>query len=149
MTYWVEGFAKVYPNVKIQVEGKGSSTAPPALIAGTSQLGPMSRRMKAEEIDAFEQKYGYKPRLIAVALDGLAVYVHKDNPVKSLLHAAGGFDFLEHEKARRQGREQVGRSGSDGRMGSRPVSLYGRNSASGTYGFFRKSCWTKEIINPP
>src|SRR5688572_26479312 len=84
MTYWVEGFAKHYPNVKIQVEGKGSSTAPPALIAGTAQLGPMSRKMKAEEVDAFEQKYGYKPKLIAVALDTLAIYVHKDNPIQSM-----------------------------------------------------------------
>ena len=84
MTFWVEGFARFYPSVKIQVEGKGSSTAPPAHIVGTSQLGPMSRKMKAEEIDAFEKKYGYKPLLVAVALDGLAVYVHKDNPIKSL-----------------------------------------------------------------
>ena len=46
MTLWAESFKKQYPNVKIQIEGKGSSTAPPALIAGTAQLGPMSREMK-------------------------------------------------------------------------------------------------------
>ena len=43
MTLWAETFRKFYPNVKIQIEGKGSSTAPPALIAGTAQFGPMSR----------------------------------------------------------------------------------------------------------
>ncbi len=67
MTLWAEGFQKQYPNVQIQIEGKGSSTAPPALIAGTAQLGPMSRAMKAEEIDDFEKKYGYKPTAIRVA----------------------------------------------------------------------------------
>ncbi len=46
MTFWSEGFAKHYPNVKLQAEGKGSSTAPPELIDGTAQLGPMSREMK-------------------------------------------------------------------------------------------------------
>jgi phosphate transport system substrate-binding protein len=83
MTFWAEGFQKQYPNVRIQIEGKGSSTAPPALISGTAQLGPMSRAMKAEEIDEFEKKYGYKPTAIRVAVDALAVYVNKDNPLES------------------------------------------------------------------
>jgi phosphate transport system substrate-binding protein len=138
MTFWVEGFAKQYPNVKIQVEGKGSSTAPPALIAGTSQLGPMSRRMKAEEIDAFEQKWGYKPRMIAVALDGLAVYVHKDNPIKSLKLQDVDSIFSSTKK---RGGKSVGTWGDLGLTGewaNKPLSLYGRNSASGTYGFFKE-----------
>ena len=81
MTLWAEGFKKFYPNVKIEVEGKGSSTAPPALIGGTASLGPMSRPMKADEIDAFEKKFGYKPTEIKVSIDALAVFVHKDNPL--------------------------------------------------------------------
>ena len=84
MTFWAEGFGKLYPNVKMQIEGKGSTTAPPALIAGTAQFGPMSREMKADEINKFEKKFGYKPTAIRVALDALAVYVHKDNPIQSL-----------------------------------------------------------------
>ena len=84
MTLWAEGFRAIYPNVNIQIEGKGSSTAPPALIEGTAQLGPMSRPMKDSEKQAFEQKYGYKPVEIPVAIDALAVFVHKDNPIKSL-----------------------------------------------------------------
>lgn len=138
MTYWAEGFAKIYPNVKIQVEGKGSSTAPPALIAGTAQLGPMSRRMKAEEIDAFEKKYGYKPRLIAVALDGLAVFVHKDNPVKALNMQQ--VDAIFSSTKKRGGRDisKWGDVGLTGEWAKKPLSLYGRNSASGTYGFFKE-----------
>src|SRR5688572_16941825 len=84
MTLWGEAFSRSYPNVKLQVEGKGSSTAPPALIEGTAQLGPMSRKMKKEEIDKFEAKYGYPPTGVRVALDGLAVYVNKDNPLTEL-----------------------------------------------------------------
>src|SRR3989337_2561976 len=80
MTFWAEGFKANYPNVNIQIEGKGSSTAPPALTEGTSQLGPMSRAMKDTEASAFEQKTGYKPTPVKVAIDALAVFVHKDNP---------------------------------------------------------------------
>src|SRR5262249_4864300 len=68
MTLWAEGLQKQYPNVKIQIEGKGSSTAPPALIAGTAQLGPMSRTMKPTEVDDFEKKYGYKPSNVRTAV---------------------------------------------------------------------------------
>ncbi|KAK3604257.1 hypothetical protein CHS0354_002065 [Potamilus streckersoni] len=84
MTFWGEEFKKLYPSVNVQVEGKGSSTAPPALIEGVSQLGPMSREMKDSEIQAFEKKYGFKPLKIAVAVDALAVYVNKENPLEQL-----------------------------------------------------------------
>ena len=87
MTLWAEGFRKQYPSVKIQIEGKGSSTAPPALIEGTAQLGPMSRAMKSTEIDSFERKFRYKPTAFPVAIDALAVYVNKDNPVQGLTMA--------------------------------------------------------------
>ena len=84
MTLWTESFKREYPNVNIQVQAAGSSTAPPALTQGTSSFGPMSRRMKDREIEAFEIRYGYKPTAIRVAVDALAVYVHKDNPIASL-----------------------------------------------------------------
>jgi phosphate transport system substrate-binding protein len=138
MTFWAEGFAKLYPNVRIQIEGKGSSTAPPALIAGTSQLGPMSRKMKVEEIDAFETKYGYKPRMIAVALDALAVYVHKDNPIEALTMQQLDSIF---SMTRKRGGKDFGTWGDIGLTGewkNRPISLFGRNSASGTYGYFKE-----------
>lgn len=139
MTYWAEGFAKFYPNVKIQVEGKGSSTAPPALIARTAQLGPMSRPMKNTEIDAFEAAVGYKPTELRTALDSLAVYVNKDNPVESLSLPQVDAMF---SKTRTLGEEQDisrwGQVGLTGDWSGRPISLYGRNSASGTYGFFKE-----------
>jgi len=139
MTYWAESFQKFYPNAKIQIEGKGSSTAPPALISGTAQLGPMSRQMKGSEVDQFEKKYGYKPTPIRTSVDALAVFVNKDNPIKCLSFSQVDAIF---SKSRRQGAKDDirtwGQLGLTGEWASRPISLYGRNSASGTYGFFKE-----------
>ncbi|GMU67363.1 MAG: hypothetical protein AMXMBFR36_36370 [Acidobacteriota bacterium] len=144
MTFWAEGFQKQYPNVRIQIEGKGSSTAPPALISGTSQLGPMSRGMKAEEIDEFEKKYGYKPTVIRVAVDGLAVYVHKDNPLDQLTLAEVDAIFSDTRKGGfKRGVATWGDLGMTGEFAAKPISLYGRNSASGTYGFFKENALFK------
>ena len=139
MTLWSETFQKFYPNVKVQIEGKGSSTAPPALIAGTAQLGPMSRSMKGTEVDQFEKKYGFKPTQIRTAVDALAVFVNKDNPIKCLTLVQVDAAF---SKSRRWGyKEDVktwGQLGLTGDWANRPISLFGRNSASGTYGFFKE-----------
>ena len=139
MTLWAESFSKFYPNVKIQIEGKGSSTAPPALIAGTAQLGPMSRPMRGTEIDQFEKKFGYKPTPVRTAVDALAVFVNKDNPIKCLTMEQ--VDAI-YSKSRRFGYKKDvktwGQLGLAGDWADRPISLYGRNSASGTYGFFKE-----------
>ena len=137
MAFWTEGFKKVYPSVVTQVEGKGSSTAPPALIEGTAQLGPMSREMKSTEIDEFEKKFGYKPTAIPVAIDALAIYVHKDNPVKGL--TLQQVDAILSSTYKRGGKP-IGTWGEAGlaEWGGKAISLYGRNSASGTYGFVKK-----------
>jgi phosphate transport system substrate-binding protein len=138
MTLWGEAFSKMYPNVKIQVEGKGSSTAPPALIAGTAQFGPMSRPMKPTEIDQFEKKHGYKPLMLRTAFDALAVYVNKDNPIEKLTLAQVDAVFSKTRKRGGKNAATWGQLGLTGDWASRPISLYGRNSASGTYGFFKE-----------
>ena len=137
MTYWAEGFRKQYPNVNIQIEGKGSSTAPPALIEGTAQIGPMSRKMKTSEIEAFESKYGFKPLQIGVALDSLGVFVNKDNPIQELSLQQIDAIFSKNRKGGYPQDivtwSQVGVTGS---LANMPISLEGRNSASGTSGYF-------------
>jgi phosphate transport system substrate-binding protein len=139
MTLWAEGFRKQYPGVKIQIEGKGSSTAPPALIEGTAQLGPMSRPMKSTEVDSFERRYKYKPTAFPVAIDALAIYVHRDNPIPGMTMAQVDAVF---SKSRRWGAsqniERWGQVGLTDDLAGSPISLYGRNSASGTYGFFKE-----------
>jgi phosphate transport system substrate-binding protein len=121
------------------VEGKGTSTAPPALIEGIADIGPMSRAMKDEEIDAFERKFGYKPSYVGVALDALAVYVHRDNPVEKLSLQQVDAIF----SATRRGGHPVdiskwGQVGVRGDWENSDIVLYGRNAASGTYGFFKE-----------
>ncbi len=144
MTFWAEAFRKAYPSVNIQIEGKGSSTAPPALISGTAQLGPMSRKMKSEETQKFEEIYGFEPTAIGVALDSLAVYVHKDNPIDSLSLKQVDAIF---SKTRSGGAASDiatwGKVGLSGTWSNFPISLYGRNSASGTYGFFKEKALSK------
>jgi len=144
MTLWAEGFRNHYRSVKVEIEGKGSTTAPPALTAGTSQFGPMSRAMKAEEIDQFEKKYGYKPTEVRTSVDVLAVYVNKDNPIKGLTLQQVDAIF---SKTRRSGAKKDiktwGDLGLTGEWKDKPISLYGRNSASGTYGFFKEHALAK------
>jgi len=139
MALWGEDFRGFHADAKIEVEGKGSSTAPPALIAGTSNFGPMSRRMKAAEVDAFEKKFGYKPMHLRTSIDMLAVYVHQDNPLTGLTLQQVDAIF---SKTRKGGYEKDivtwGDLGLTGEWADKPIRMYGRNSASGTYGYFKK-----------
>lgn len=138
MTLWAEDFRKVYPSVTIEIEGKGSSTAPPALIAGTAQLGPMSRPMRAAESDQFEAKYGYKPTAIRVAVDTLAVFVNKDNPVTCLSLAQVDSIFSVSRNLGGPAIDTWDGAGGTGDFAGKPISLFGRNAASGTYGYFKE-----------
>ena len=142
MTLWAEGFLGMYPNVRIEIEGKGSSTAPPALIAGSSQFGPMSREMKAAEEDGFERRYGYPPTGLPVAIDMLAVYANKDNPICRIglsLQQADAIFSTNRRGGHATDIRTWGDAGvSDAAWAGQPISLYGRNSASGTYGYFKK-----------
>ncbi|MFM2091103.1 MAG: hypothetical protein RLZZ127_1592 [Planctomycetota bacterium] len=137
MTAWAEDFRARYPSVRPEIEGKGSTTAPPALIAGTAQFGPMSRAMKQEEINAFEAQFGYKPFELKVAIDGLCVFVHKDNPLTELTLTQVDSIFSSTYKFGGKPAtawEAVGVSAWAGK----PIATYGRNSASGTYGYFKE-----------
>jgi len=139
MTFWAEEFKRQYPNVNIQIQAAGSSTAPPALSEGTSNLGPMSRKMKNKELAAFESKHGYKPTAVRVAIDALAVYVNKDNPIKGLSIAQVDAIFSVTRKCGApRDLKAWGDVGLTGSWTNRPIQLYGRNSVSGTYGYFKK-----------
>ena len=144
MTLWAEEFKRLYPNINIQIQAAGSSTAPPALTEGTSNLGPMSRKMKNKEIESFEKKHGYKPTAIPVAIDALAVYVHKDNPIKGMSIPQvdaifSGTRKCGHDKdINKWGQMDLG-----GAWKGRDIQLYGRNSVSGTYGYFKKKALCK------
>ncbi len=138
MTLWAEEFKRAYPNVNIQIQAAGSSTAPPALTEGTSNLGPMSRDMKDKEIEAFETRYGYKPTAVPVAIDALAVYVHKDNPIEGMSIEEVDAVFSSTRKCgASQDVTKWGQLGLEGAWAGRDMQLFGRNSVSGTYGYFK------------
>lgn len=139
MTLWAEDFRKAYPNVQVEIEGKGSSTAPPALVEGTATFGPMSRTMKDEEVDQFEAKYGYKPTALRTSIDMLSIYVNKDNPITSLTLQQIDAIFSKTRKGGAPAEVRTwGDLGLTGEWKDKPISLYGRNSASGTYGYFKE-----------
>ncbi len=139
MTLWSEGFRGFYPNVAIQIQGAGSGTAPPALVEGTAQFGPMSRPMRGSEIEEFEARYGYEPTPIRGAIDALGVFVHRDNPIECLSLQEVDAIF---SSTRAGGADAAittwGEAGLTGEWADRPIAMYGRNSASGTYGYFRE-----------
>ena len=144
MTFWAEEFKRLYPNVSVQIQAAGSSTAPPALTEGTANFGPMSRKMKDKEEADFESRHGYKPTPIAVAIDALAVYVNKDNPVQGLTIEQVDAIFSATRKCGHP--EDItswGQLGLDGTWASQPIQIFGRNSVSGTYGFFKEEALCK------
>ena len=149
MTLWAEAYKKAYPNVNIQIQAAGSSTAPPALTEGTANLGPMSRPMKDSELQAFEEKYGYKPTAVPVAIDALAVFVHKDNPIKSLDVAQ--VDAIFSSTRLCGGEKDIktwGDLGLTGEWAVKPIQMFGRNSVSGTYGYFKEEALCKGDFKP-
>jgi phosphate transport system substrate-binding protein len=138
MTLWAEAFKRHYPNVHVQVQAAGSSTAPPALIEGTATLGPMSRSMKDREREAFENRYGYPPLAVPVAIDAVALYVHRDNPLPGL--TLPEVDAMFSANRRCGGDVAITRWGQLGltrNWSRRHIQLFGRNSVSGTYGYFK------------
>ncbi len=138
MTLWAEEYKKAYPNVNIQIQAAGSSTAPPALTEGTANLGPMSRAMKDNELQAFEEKFGYKPTAVPVAIEALAVFVHKDNPIKQLTMQQVDGIFSATKLCGGSDISKWGDLGLTGEWADKPIQLFGRNSVSGTYGYFKE-----------
>ena len=140
MTLWAEEFANVYPNVNIQIQGAGTSTAPPALTEGTSNFGPMSRPMRDSEQREFEDRHGYAPTLVPVAIDMIAVYVNQDNPIEDLSMEQVDAIFSSTRSCGHDSDISTwGDAGMSGGWANRDITIYGRNAVSGTYGFFREN----------
>ena len=139
MTLWAEEFQRIYPNVNIQIQGAGTSTAPPALTEGTANFGPMSRMPRESEQQAFEERHGFPMTVLGVGIDTIAVFVHRDNPIEGL--TIEQVDAIFSATRRCGAAEPIDRWGQVGLTGAwanRDITLYSRNAVSGTYGYFRQ-----------
>ena len=140
MTSWAKAFRNLYPDVRMEIEAKGSATAPQAMLDGTAEFGPMSRPMTAGELGAFEKKYGYPVSSFRVAVDALAVYVNKNNPIPCLTLPQLSGIFSSDRKAPGSANIRTwGDLGLTGDWAARPIALYSRNTLSGTYEYFRET----------
>jgi phosphate transport system substrate-binding protein len=149
VSLWAEGFKKFYPGVSEGIEGKGSASAPPALTEGTCTFGPMSRDWKPAEIDTFKEKHGYAPTAVPGAIDMLAVFVHKDNPLSGLsLQQIDAIFSKNRTGGAKADIRTWGDLGLDGEWKDKPISLYGRNATSGTYGYFKEHALFKGDFKP-
>lgn len=139
MQLWGEEYRQRNPAVNFQIQSNGSSTAPVALIEGTAQLGPMSRLMRETELQQFSERFGYPPTAVPVAIDLLAVYVHPDNPLTQLsLRQLDAIFSVNRRCGAAADIQHWGQLGLTGRWQQRFISLYSRNSVSGTYGYFKQ-----------
>lgn len=145
MEDWAKGFAAYHPKLRLSHEGKGSSTAMPALLEGRADIGPMSRPLKREEIAQFERKFGYAPTQVRTAVDALAIYVHPANPILKSGLTLKQLDAIFSTTRKRGGAAVVtwGDLGLTGDWKGAPVRVFSRNNASGTYGFFRDEVLAK------
>jgi phosphate transport system substrate-binding protein len=140
MSLWSEAFLTYHPALSVQISGAGSSTAPPALTEGTALFGAMSRRMTTGELQAFEARFGYRPLAFRVAVDALAVFVHKDNPLPGLtLTDLDAVFSVARRCGARQSAERWSDLGLTGSWANQRLQRYGRNAVSGTYGYFKAS----------
>jgi len=140
MSLWGERFNRHYPGINVQIQAAGSSTAPTALAAGAAQLGAMSRPMQAPERQLFEDRYGYPPLAVPVAMDALVVVVNQDNPLPGV--NVQQLDAI-FSVTRRCGSETAPKTWGDLQLtqpgwAERGLQRFGRNSASGTWGFFKQ-----------
>lgn len=152
---WEAVFTQYHPGLRVVHEGRGSSTATPSLVEGQSDFGPMSRAMQAPEVAKFQERFGYEPTQVRVAIDALGLYVHPSNPVSQVGLSLEQVDAIFSATRKRGAAERLttwGQLGIGGAWASAPINAYGRNKASGTYGFFRDSAlgkgefgdWVKE-----
>lgn len=136
MVILVQRWTEAYPDktaTEFQVTGGGSGTGIAALINGTTNICASSRPIKKDEVAQLEKKFGYKGLEIRVAMDGLAIYVHKSNSVKQLSMAQVKDIFT----GKVTNWKQVG--GND-----KPILLYSRENNSGTYEFFKEHVLNKQ-----
>lgn len=138
---WLRDFSAIYPNIHTNLEASGSGSAPKALIAGIANIGAMSRRIKAKEIAAFTREKGYPPLELKVAMDALAIYVNRKNPIKQItleqIEEIYSKDLKCGNKSGRN-RKSIDDWSQLGWSKGGKIAIHNFSPSSGGYGLFRK-----------
>ena len=137
---WARDLRQLYPGLTVKVESGGSETGLAAVLEGKAQIAAMSRRITQQEIVEFKREFGYEPTEVPVAVDALAVFVHKDNPIEGL--SLPQLDAMFSKERRRGLPYSIDTWGAalvlEEGWSDAPVHLYGRNANSGTASFFKE-----------
>ncbi len=141
MTVWAEAFDRHHPGARVEVEGKGGGTAFGAMVGDHRHFGPAARPFSEEQIEQIRSRHGSSPRALRVAQDLMAVIVHPDNPIAPAGMTLAQLDAAFGAEGRRGAGVAVtwGDLGLSGTWAASPIRRVGRNSASGTYGWFLES----------
>ncbi|HEY0710973.1 MAG TPA: PstS family phosphate ABC transporter substrate-binding protein [Polyangia bacterium] len=131
---WAEEYSLVDPGVSVEVSGGGSGVGVAALINGTADIANCSRKLEHDEVEKAKAS-GHDPKEFLVGYDGLAIFVHKDNPIEEItLEQLAGI-FRENgtiNKWSDLGVNNIPGSKSD------KIILISRQNNSGTYHYFRE-----------
>ncbi|WP_437229843.1 PstS family phosphate ABC transporter substrate-binding protein [Planctomicrobium sp. SH661] len=135
---WADSFQKLYPEVEIKIDPKGSKNAVSSVISGEASFGLLSRQITEEEVKAFHDKFGYLPTVVTPALEPIAIYVHKDNPIESLSLAQ--LDAIFSKTLKRGASKTAttwGDLGAAGKWAATPITCEARKDETGSQVFFQ------------
>jgi phosphate transport system substrate-binding protein len=138
---WAEHYAKVVPNISIEVSGGGTGVGVAALINGTAEIANCSRKLEPDEIEKAKKSTGKEPKEYLVGFDGLAVYVHKDNPLEQISLEELAEIYREGGKINKWSdlKITVPTGGKD------EIVRVSRQNNSGTYQYFRETVVGKKF----
>jgi phosphate transport system substrate-binding protein len=137
---WASGFRQFYPDVKISINVEGSREAVSSVASGQAHIGLLSRSITAEEVAAFQQQLKHPPQVLTPCLERMAIYVHKDNPIKGLtLQQIDAVFSADCKRGATQPIRTWGQLGFPGAWATQPVTAQGRNNDTGSQVFFQEA----------
>jgi phosphate transport system substrate-binding protein len=135
---WGKAFGKLCPGVRVREARRGGSAGATSLIQKECDMAQLSAPLSERQMQAFRDWYGYEPTGFKVAVDALAVFVHRNNPIEKLtLQQLDAIFSTTRRAGAPADATKWGDLGLGGEWEHKPLSLFGRNSASHAYGLFK------------
>lgn len=137
---WGDGFRRLHPDVQVEIQVKGSANAVGSVIDGSATFGLLSRNINEAEVKAFHGKFGYVPTILTPVLEPQGIFVHKDNPVKSLsLSQLDAIFSTSLKRGEKKTAKTWGDLGVKGEWAKVPVMARGRSATTGSQVFFQSA----------